>query len=148
MKPPVTDRLYSTNPDTIRRRKWNKENPEANSGLHKKYRKNNPDKFREYSKKLYQGSARYRDLSHNLKLIKKYGITLQEYNSLLEKQNHRCAICYQKDSRRLGVDHCHITKRIRGLLCTKCNRAVGLLKDDPKICRTASRYLSCNVLSI
>lgn len=62
----------------------------------------------------------------------KFGLTLEDYESILDMQNYRCAICetHQKDLKKdLAVDHCHKTGKIRGLLCGNCNRAAGLLKD-------------------
>jgi hypothetical protein len=69
-------------------------------------------------------------------LQRKYGITLEQYNQLLADQGGVCAICRKEEQifyiKRLGVDHNHETKQIRGLLCNNCNRALGLLKDDIK----------------
>jgi len=77
-------------------------------------------------------------------LKKDFGITIQDYNFMFDKQNGCCAICdtHQSElSRRLCVDHCHDTGRVRGLLCNTCNRALGLFKDDSAILLKANRYL-------
>ena len=77
----------------------------------------------------------------------KYGITVDEYNSLLKKQGYRCAICGSNDgasakgSSTFSVDHCHGTGKVRGLLCNTCNRGLGLFKDDPSVLETAIKYL-------
>jgi hypothetical protein len=81
--------------------------------------------------------------------VKKYGITAVEYNALLAEQAHRCWICGTEhfDGVREGmdsplvVDHCHDTGRVRGLLCPKCNMAIGLLGDDPSTAQAAADYL-------
>lgn len=74
--------------------------------------------------------------------LKKYGITEVDYQTLLAKQNGGCAICGSSgERRRLDVDHCHITDKIRGLLCNNCNRGLGHLKDDPALLRLAATYL-------
>jgi hypothetical protein len=73
--------------------------------------------------------------------IRAYGITVEYYVQLLVKQNSRCAICLKRDSVRLSVDHDHATGRVRGLLCRKCNRAIGGLNDDPLLVQAALRYL-------
>jgi len=75
---------------------------------------------------------------------KRYGITEAQYNLMLQAQNYVCAICEKPCSarKRLGVDHCHKTRKVRGLLCVKCNNAVGLFNDDPNIARKAAEYLS------
>lgn len=76
------------------------------------------------------------------KLKSKFGISLEEYNGLLQRQGGACAICgVLPISRSLAVDHDHATKRIRGLLCTKCNIALGYMNDDPEVLRKAASYL-------
>ena len=89
------------------------------------------EKSREYHrlyKKGRQGKiAQLRSWLKNL-----YNITLEEYEELDKRQNSLCAICGQvnKSGNRLGVDHCHKTGRVRGLLCFRCNTALGLLDDS------------------
>jgi len=73
---------------------------------------------------------------------KRFGITLKEYERLIAKQEGVCAICHAVPGRRrLEVDHCHSTGRVRGLLCEVCNRAIGLFEDDPTLLMSAVRYL-------
>jgi hypothetical protein len=62
---------------------------------------------------------------------KKYGITVEQYNQMLDEQNHVCKICKQvcKSGKRLAVDHCHETGLVRGLLCAKCNTNLGRIED-------------------
>ncbi len=73
----------------------------------------------------------------------KYGITEEDYERMLEEQDHLCAICREPCSsgRRLAVDHCHLTGKVRGLLCMNCNIALGKLKDSVKIAQSLIRYL-------
>lgn len=78
------------------------------------------------------------------KLMKRYKISIEDYQRILESQNQRCKICDRTEiqvGRRLAVDHCHETGKVRGLLCSRCNQAVGLLKDNPKFGDNLSRYL-------
>lgn len=72
-----------------------------------------------------------------------YGITPAEYDRMSEAQGGKCRICGLECStgRRLAVDHCHATGRVRALLCMLCNRALGLLKDDPNLMRIAAAYV-------
>ena len=67
-------------------------------------------------------------------LRKRYGITLKQYNEMLKDQDYKCAIClkpHTKEAKGLQVDHCHVTGRVRGLLCCYCNRkVVGRIGDD------------------
>ena len=74
-----------------------------------------------------------------------YGIGLAEYNKLYEEQGGVCKICHlpQSDARnkRLCVDHNHEDGHVRGLLCSHCNRGIGLLKDDYRLAQAAAEYL-------
>ncbi len=76
--------------------------------------------------------------------LNKYGLTLEEYDTLVEKQKGLCAICGRKESipnKSLSVDHCHNTGKPRELLCNKCNTGLGMFKDDIKIVENAIKYL-------
>jgi len=78
-------------------------------------------------------------------LKNKFGITYLEYHILLKSQGYRCEICRSEleSSRytKFAVDHCHKTGKIRGLLCTSCNTALGLLKDSEHRLHSAIKYL-------
>ena len=91
-------------------------------------------------------------IDKNIKLKRSYGITLDEYNKLLSKQNNKCAICnidnngkYRNKARAFAVDHCHSTNKIRGLLCSDCNTGIGLLKDNINFLESAIKYLKKNI---
>lgn len=72
-----------------------------------------------------------------------YGITPERFREMLAKQDGRCAICLgQPGIKGLAVDHCHSTGAVRGLLCGRCNTAIGLLREDPVIFRAAMDYLA------
>ena len=76
------------------------------------------------------------------KMPGKYGITLQEYLGMWQEQNGLCKICNKPSKKvRLGIDHCHKTNKIRGLLCNSCNSGLGLFQDDSKILALAIKYL-------
>ena len=82
-------------------------------------------------------------------LLNNYGITEVEYELMLKLQNGVCKICGQPETTRgrnskikkLAVDHCHMTCKIRGLLCDNCNQMLGKVKDNPEILRKAAEYL-------
>jgi hypothetical protein len=107
----------------------------SSAGQQRQWRNRNPDKVKSYD------------------LKRKFNITLHDYERLFQQQNYVCAICQQpersldKDGgpRRMPVDHCHTTGKVRGLLCTSCNRALGMFKDDPKILQKAIDYLNKHV---
>lgn len=74
-----------------------------------------------------------------------YGLTKEAFFDLLEKQDNKCALC-RKPFTGLGqsslhIDHCHQTKRIRGLLCMPCNVALGMLGDNEEGLIQALKYI-------
>lgn len=84
-------------------------------------------------------------------LLRRYGITLEEYEWLMEMQGDACAICKMPETARdpkshrpiaLAVDHEHSSGAIRGLLCSKCNRALGYLNDDVNLLLAGVAYLT------
>lgn len=81
-------------------------------------------------------------------MMKSYNISLDYYEKILELQNNQCAICHKEQTnKRLAVDHCHSTGKVRGLLCEQCNRILGLLKDNIDIVNSAMTYLIKNELN-
>jgi Autographiviridae endonuclease VII len=78
-----------------------------------------------------------------LRQLEVYGISLQEYKSLLEMQGGLCAICSGDNTGKpLHVDHEHESGLVRGLLCLKCNTALGLINDDRVVASKMSEYLT------
>lgn len=75
------------------------------------------------------------------RLRTRFGITIEQYDALLNNQNGCCAICKEKIEESLHVDHCHTTNRVRGLLCRPCNTALGLFHENTDRMRAAIRYL-------
>jgi hypothetical protein len=74
--------------------------------------------------------------------LRKFGLTADQYEAMLAAQGGGCAICrWKQTARRLAVDHCHTTGKVRGLLCTRCNCAIGNLKEDPALFARALFYL-------
>lgn len=84
--------------------------------------------------------------SRGYDLKRTYGLSLEDYKHLLEKQNGVCAICQQPETvdryKNLAVDHCHETGKIRGLLCVNCNKGLGHFKDKKESLKRALEYLS------
>jgi len=143
----------------------------------KQYRLNNKEKIRENKKrwraankdKIKEANRRFRD-RHGEKLkkdkyqwvgenkdkrriisrrhlLKKYNLTENDYDDMLEKQNYECLICHTKvDGLKevLHIDHCHKTGKIRGLLCRCCNVAIGLIKEDITIAYAIIDYINNN----
>jgi hypothetical protein len=74
-------------------------------------------------------------------LRRKYGLRLSHFEMLLIAQLGMCAICRKPAGRDLHVDHDHSTNQVRGLLCGKCNKGIGLFDDQPELLRAAQSYL-------
>jgi hypothetical protein len=70
----------------------------------------------------------------------RYGLSLQDYRAMRERQGNVCAIC-RAPGKPLCVDHCHATDKVRGLLCRDCNLGLGNYKDNPVFTRAATAYL-------
>lgn len=86
---------------------------------------------------------RHRQKQRRSDLKRQYGLSEAQYNDMLEKQGGACAICgvFQSPDRPLNVDHCHMSGRVRGLLCWLCNAALGRFKDDTDLLLKAAAYL-------
>ena len=83
------------------------------------------------------------------KLRKKYGITLEDYDQMLKNQDYKCKICGTTETRNksteyLVVDHCHKSKKVRGLLCDYCNVGLGRFEDNTERMQKAIEYLRSN----
>lgn len=109
---------------------------------------------REYAnryQRVYRKSESGKRSFRNSSLKKTFGITLDDYESMLDGQNSVCAICGKPEStihsvtkqvQNMAVDHCHETGKIRGLLCSKCNTGLGSFKDSKKLLQAAINYLN------
>ena len=133
-----------------------KEMGERPSNLYKIYRK---DKTKGYCKEncewreiipnedksTYQKLWRKRnpEKAKNNDLKKMYGITYDDFKTMHDKQEGLCAICGQpeKYNGSLAIDHNHKTGKVRGLLCTNCNRALGCFMDSTDNLKNALSYL-------
>ncbi|SRR6266852_3596238 len=99
---------------------------------------------REYMKQWYLGRKEIYKESH---LKRTYGLTIDDLLSLMERQDNLCSICKtdlkELNPKNVHIDHCHDSEemKIRGILCNKCNMALGLLNDDPKLFEACIKYL-------
>jgi hypothetical protein len=112
-----------------------------------RYRAKNRDRINERKR---QRAAELREKGirpgylKNSALKHHYGITLDDYNRMFERQKGRCAICGKHQSKlekSLVVDHDHDTNEVRGLLCHHCNLVLGHAKDDVRVLSNAAAYL-------
>lgn len=74
-------------------------------------------------------------------VLRRYGITLEQWDALLIEQCGRCMIC-RDPMENPQVDHCHNSLVVRGLLCSACNTGIGLFREDPQRLEGAMLYLS------
>jgi hypothetical protein len=85
-----------------------------------------------------------KDKNRNTKYLKKFGITLADAMSILEKQDSKCGICgiSIEMGSKTHLDHDHVTGQVRGFLCQKCNHGIGLFNDSTKTLKSAIMYLN------
>ena len=135
------------------RAKWvDRQNSESCKALKNKSRRIKYASDAEYRNRIKMRSNQYRKANPNVRInndLKKYGLTLDCYNKMLELQGFKCAICGRTDSgdsqsKRLYVDHDHATGRVRGLLCSQCNMGLGKFFDNTDFLRNAITYLEEN----
>ena len=125
--------------------KYHSKSLEERRAYQRAYYHNNKEKKQAYCRKYYQEN---RDKAYAKRLMKDYGLTLDDYNQMLEEQNGVCKICHgtcthnqRREAGTLSVDHCHTTGKVRGLLCGKCNSALGFLNDDIQSVKRMVKYL-------
>ena len=112
------------------------------------WRKNNREKCCRFTAQWRAKNPKYEE---GRKLKERYGITSERYKELMVIQGNRCAICRNEETARhnrskkvqkLAVDHCHSTRKVRGLLCQDCNRGLGNFHEDISRLKAAIVYLS------
>lgn len=149
--------MKSTEAQKAYQAKWRREDRAKNP---EKYRSAAKERYREKKDTILEQGKRYREankeqiskrrqtryFSHQPEVRKhnalkaNYGIGLDEYQTMYEAQNGCCGICF-KPYETLDVDHDHVTNEVRGLLCQRCNKGIGLLLEDETILKSAITYL-------
>jgi hypothetical protein len=94
----------------------------------------------EATKRQHLDKLRSRRRPDDAERFRKYGLSVAGYQNLHAQQNDVCAIC-REPGRELCVDHDHKTGRVRALLCSACNSAIGNLRESPLLARAAANYL-------
>ena len=99
-------------------------------------------------KRYHQNKEKYNKARRNSTLVRRYGITEDEYFEMFKNQKGKCKLCGTKKPRKgathLIVDHCHKTSKVRGLLCNDCNVLLGKLKDDIVFIDKIKAYLKAS----
>ena len=95
---------------------------------------------KKYGKKYYK---KHKEKRRNNELKNNYGTTLAQYEEMLEKQGGVCVLCGNTSlkGRCLSVDHNHITRKVRGLLCYRCNTSIGQIAETPEMLKRLIEYL-------
>ena len=114
----------------------------------KRVKERDPDGWRK-RQRAYQNAykarhpERVKAYYHKRNVVKKFGLTPEQYSALLSAQGGVCVICGTPptEKRRLAVDHDHATGKVRGLLCGRCNLTIGALEEDTKLLDRAKAYL-------
>lgn len=139
-------------------------NPKTPTGLHSwciactlrirgEARRNNPvprETARSYAKRYREKNPQVYKASERRQALRRFNMTPEEYDEKWYEQEGLCAICRQGETatekktgavRLLAVDHCHESGDHRGLLCSRCNTALGLMQDNPDRLRLAADYI-------
>lgn len=124
------------------------ERRESNRIARRKFYEKNRDRLLAENRDWYQRNRSYRKayrkrFGREQALKSKYGLSLEQFEELLKRQNNCCAICRERflSTKDTHVDHCHKTKKIRGLLCYRCNHGLGKFKDNVRNLIRAAGYL-------
>ena len=145
----VSRKHYNNNKKKEARRKkqYYIDNKEKCIGRDKAYYENNKEKCITKDKEYYMENKDKYKKRYEKYRIKQYGITIEEYNTIFETQDGCCAICGAHQSalkNKLCIDHDHETDEVRGLLCSSCNKGLGIFKDDTNALQKAIEYLIKN----
>ncbi len=147
--------------NTARAKEWREKNPEKFKAARDAWMALNKDRTSQKKREYYERNRNTINARHKLeyqrrkaqgkvnphatRLRLKYGMTVEDYDLLMEAQNGQCAICGATSSksrhRKLVVDHCHATGVVRGLLCDDCNVGIGRLRDVGAMVQRAADYL-------
>lgn len=114
--------------DDANQRRWYAANKEEYAATTLAWQRKNPEKRKGYRIKAT------------------YGISFDDFLDMLKAQENKCKICGTAHSMntsktRLCIDHDHVTGKVRGLLCDKCNRGLGVFRDNPEFLLKAAEYL-------
>lgn len=141
-----------------KRKIYESKNREKINAYAREYRAKNKEKLREWDRLRWDSKKETqlayfkeynkvnKEKNKNRKLVYHYGISLEEYNMMLAKQNHVCALCSKPftttGAQKPVVDHCHTTGLVRGILHTNCNVAIGFFNENIDMLLKAAEYLT------
>jgi CRISPR/Cas system-associated protein Cas10 (large subunit of type III CRISPR-Cas system) len=116
--------------------------PQTNRDRVKRWQRDNYERYRARQRE-YRNRPERKAADREYQLLRKYGITIAEYEARLRAQGGGCRICGDPPAEggSLHVDHDHVTGKVRGLLCFRCNNAIGDLRDDIELVYRMLDYL-------
>lgn len=126
---------------------WTPEEKESNRQRSQRWRHENADRHNETNRAaVRRRPEQYARTARTLHYKRRFGMTIDDYETMLADQGDACAICGSTEAKGYGkhfpIDHDHVTGEIRGLLCSKCNAGLGLFNDDPARLTAAVAYLT------
>lgn len=146
------------NPEKVKTqsKKYLIKNREKIMSVQKQWRDKNRIKVRQYAKDFCKRNPEKIDRKNfrtKAYFLRQVDLSYEQFNEMLKKQKYLCAICGLPETIKhqvgtkslLSIDHCHKTNKVRGLLCRKCNSALGFLQDDPELLLKAYNYLIKNI---
>lgn len=126
--------------------KWRKtpeQKAKRNAARNKKYAEN--EEYRDKIKDNVKSHSEKNPALKKRQRLRKYGMTINEFESILKSQDGKCAICGYSDLSKKNffpmVDHCHDQGHVRGLLCGECNFGLSKFKDNIELLQNAIKYL-------
>ena len=122
-------------------RAWQAANPERAAELQREYRERHKDRLNAQRKVWHEANKEKVSHQSRIRKLKGYGLTPAEFETMLSAQAGACLICTLQMNQPV-VDHDHATGAVRGLLCRKCNSALGLFSDSPATLTRAAEYLT------
>ena len=138
---------YWKNPEKSRKQaiEYRRANPEKRKEIKSRYDQKHKSKINRDNKEYYlKNKTRFDKVKKWGQFIQnEYGITVEEYETLRINQNNKCGICHNLfKNTKPSIDHIHNeSKKIRGLLCRKCNCALGLFKENPDTLSKGIKWL-------
>jgi Autographiviridae endonuclease VII len=129
-------------------RRYRESHKEQIKAAARRYRETHREQINAYARRKWRTDPDHREkhrgrnrLAQRRMVFRKvYGISWADYEAMFERQGGACAIC-KRTGLTLCVDHCHLTGEVRGLLCIRCNSAIGFCSDDPALLQAAAAYL-------
>jgi hypothetical protein len=124
---------------------YRENNKEKRNIAKEKWEKDNPDYRKEWIEK---NKINFREKEKAYRYRKVYGISIEDFNLMVKNQNYKCDICKLplklENKKSFGLDHDHISSKIRGILCNTCNSGLGMFKDKIENLELAIDYLYRN----